>query len=140
VVKISGHIKNADQKCVVLAYSPRQRGNLNFDGFRNSGTYIGPNGDFKIEVDSLTHGAIYSLEFGDRFIQPVLFKRYSLHFDLDDQLAERPLFLEGTGAGKINLLNLPDLQYDQFFSCKLRTNSDEMATYQAPTGMERKKA
>ncbi|GJM28592.1 MAG: hypothetical protein DHS20C17_12270 [Cyclobacteriaceae bacterium] len=126
--RINGVLKDSDQNYIVLTYNPRLRGNLNFDGFRSTGTYVDESGYFDIKVDSLTDGAAYSLEFYDQGISLVLFEGDSIYCEINNN-PEDPMFFSGIGAGKNNVLKLPDLSYNDNYNTKEITSLDGILSY-----------
>ena len=48
-VIVEGAIKDLQEEYVMLAYTPRMRGNLNFDGFKSIGARVNAQGKFKLE-------------------------------------------------------------------------------------------
>lgn len=127
-VKISGSVKNSEQEYVNLTYVPRFRGNLNFDGFKSVGSNIDSKGNFKLLANKITDAANYSLEFQNQSIQLILFEGDNIHLTFDLNNLDNSLFATGKGAGKINVLNLKQFQYDNFDLEKHR-NINEFTTY-----------
>lgn len=110
-VVIEGTIQDADQAYVMLAYSPRARGNLNFDGFRSVGAPVNERGQFRLAAKNITPGANYRLFFPDSYVSINPFPGDHLQIDLyltDPQQT----FATGKGAGKFNVANLSQFQYD----------------------------
>lgn len=119
---VEGTIEDSNGEYVILNYTPRFRGNLNFDGFRSIGSFVDDHGKFKLQSNRITNAANYNLEILDKGINLVLMEgdRITLTFSLDDI---NNVFATGQGAGKINVLKLRQFQYDYFDLEKTRTLS-----------------
>lgn len=112
-ITITGHFEDSREQFVTLKYQPRMRGNLNFDSFRSVGTYIRTDGSFTIKASSISHSAKYGLEFPGNHIPMNLFEGDSIFLEIC--MADiGQTFATGVGAGKINILNLKQFQYDYF--------------------------
>lgn len=96
------------------------RGNLNFDNFKNLGTRINKNGYFELSSNSITHAASYNFVYENKYFNLVLFKGDNLNLEFEKEDPISTLFASGTGAGKINILNLgqfnPNLYYDEKYT------------------------
>lgn len=125
---INGYVKKSEQEYISLNYTPRLRGNLNFDNFKTLGSYIDSNGNFSFHSDKITDGANYTLEFKNKGIPLVLFSNdnVKLNFDIDNP--QTSLFATGKGAGKINMLNLTQLGYDNF-DLETKESLDDFKTH-----------
>lgn len=117
-VTIQGNAKNSDQEYIILEYLPRLRGNLNFDGFKNIGTRIDNKGNFTISSKYIIHSANYFLNLGDKGIKLVLFENDNIKLDFDINDIDNTLFATGKGAGKINVFNLKQFEYEQIDTLK----------------------
>lgn len=119
-IKISGKVNNSNQEYVYLAYQPLYRGNLNFDGFKSIGDRIDNKGNFFLLSGKIIDAADYWIQVKDKAFHLVLFNgdNIKLEFDLND--IESSLFAKGKGAGKINVLRLPqlksNLRYDKKYT------------------------
>lgn len=113
-IQINGYVNNSEQEYISLNYAPRLRGNLNFDNFKTIGSYIDSNGNFSFQSDKITDGANFTLEFKNKAIPLVLFSNDNFKLDFDIDNSQTSLFATGNGAGKINILNLTQLEYDNF--------------------------
>lgn len=112
-IVVEGTIMDAKEEYALLAYTPRMRGNLNFDGFKSIGAPVNEAGIFRLESKHITHGANYRLFFPKHYVGLILFEGDRIHLDIhlnDPKLT----FATGRGAGKINVLSLPQFQYDYF--------------------------
>lgn len=103
---IKGTILHSNQEYILLAYNPRQRGNLNFDDFKSVGTYIDKKGNFSLTTDKLTDKAIYSLEFANQNQSITLFDGDDITITFDINNANDTFFATGKGAGKLNVMHL----------------------------------
>ena len=126
-VIIEGHIKNPEAKYILLNYFPTLRGNLNFDGFKSIGSPVDAEGKFRLSSKYITHTAQYSLIHPGQALGLILFEGDSLYIDIPpvDSISS---FVTGRGAGKINLLNLPQFQY-QHFDLVQERSLEEFANY-----------
>ncbi|TKG95223.1 hypothetical protein EYV94_10960 [Puteibacter caeruleilacunae] len=117
-IKIAGKAINADQGYVLLAHQPLYRGNLNFDDFKSVADKIDDKGNFSLSSEKAIDGACYWLQVKDRSFRLILFNGddITLEFDVNDM--KNTLTAKGKGAGKINVLCLPQ------FDTKLRFNAD----------------
>lgn len=119
-IKISGKVINSDQEYVFLAHQPLYRGNLNFDDFKSIGDRIDDKGNFTLLSNKSIDAADYWVQIKDNSFHLILFQGddIELEFDLND--IENSLFAKGKGAGKINVLRLPqfdsNLGYDTIFT------------------------
>ena len=115
-VIVEGIIKDSNEEYVMLAYTPRMRGNLNYDGFRSIGTSIDKDGSFRLESSRVTDGGNYRLFFPEYMVPLVLFDDDSIHLEiyLAESSGQKSYFATGQGAGKINILDLEQFQYDYF--------------------------
>ena len=110
-VVIEGTIQDSNEEYALLAYSPLLRGNLNFDGFKSIGSPVDETGKFKLASEHITHGADYRLFFPQHYVPLNLFEGDRIHLDVYLKDPERT-FATGKGAGKINVLNLSQFQYE----------------------------
>ncbi len=119
-IKISGKVLNSDREFVILAHQPLFRGNLNFDGFKSIGDKIDDKGNFTLLSNKSIDAAYYWIQIKDNAFHLILFHgdNIKLEFDLND--IENTLSAKGKGAGKINVLGLPqfdsNLGYDIIFT------------------------
>ncbi|MEM9722791.1 MAG: hypothetical protein AAGA10_26225 [Bacteroidota bacterium] len=110
-IVVEGMIKDAEEDFAILAYSSRLRGNLNFDKFRSVGSRVNERGEFKLTAPKITHAATYRLFFPEHYVRLNLFAGDSIYLEI--YLEDSPnTFATGKGAGKVNVLNLPQFQYD----------------------------
>ncbi|MFA9392972.1 MAG: hypothetical protein ACERKD_24405 [Prolixibacteraceae bacterium] len=119
-IKIVGEVTNSNQEYVYLAHQPLYRGNLNFDGFKSIGDRIDDKGNFTLISDKVIDEADYWIQVKDRAFHLILFNgdNIKIKFDLKD--INNSLFAQGNGAGKINILRLPqfdsNLSYDTTYT------------------------
>ena len=116
--QISGNVQNSRQEYISLNYTPRLRGNLNYDDFENFDTHIDSNGHFKLHPHNITDAATYTLEFESGGLALVLFDGDEIKLDFDMDNPKTSLFVTGRGAGKINALNLAQFG---FYDSKIAT-------------------
>ena len=126
-VIIEGVVKNSEEEYVTLIHQSRMRGNLNFDTFRSIGTYLDKEGHFLLKGKNITDAARYGLEFPEHFISLNLFDGDSLYMDIDFEDINNA-FAMGKGAGKINVLNLAQFQYE-YFDLEKDRNFSEYGLY-----------
>ncbi len=119
-VKIVGNVKNSNQEYVVLFNESLCRGNLNFDGFRSVGNRIDKKGNFTLLSDKLVDASDYRMKVGNKFFHVVLFTGDDIKVSFDLTNPDSTLFALGKGAGKINVLQLPqfksNLRYDTTYT------------------------
>ncbi|MDN5214728.1 hypothetical protein QQ020_21800 [Fulvivirgaceae bacterium BMA12] len=124
---VEGKMKDSEEAYTILAYSPRMRGNLNFDGFKSVGAQINDEGKFRLEAKNITHAANYRLFFPKHMIPLLLFDGDSIYLEIYHTDIKQT-FATGRGAGKINVLNLPQLQYE-YFDLEQERNLNDFVHY-----------
>lgn len=124
---VEGVVAGAAEEFVSLTYSPRLRGNLNFDDFKNIGCYLNKEGGFKMEAENIMESGNYSLDFPNQSISFNLFEGDSIHYEVSLANLDQA-FATGKGAGKINLLNLAQYRSDYVDLAK-RRNLYEFVDY-----------
>lgn len=134
-ITVSGNVKNANQDYVLLSYSPRYRGNPSFEGFKSVGSQINPKGHFKLSSEKVTDGAEYLLLFKNYHIRLPLFDGDNIMIDFDIDKPGETIFVSGSGAGKINILNLEQFKREflsdlDFSLAKYVKYSDSIASLQ----------
>ena len=87
---------------------------MNFDGFKNIGSYIDSKGNFNLSSDKITDGANYTLEFENTGIPLILFDGDNIELSFDIKNLDNSLTATGKGAGKINVLRLKQFDFDNF--------------------------
>lgn len=119
-VKITGKVKNSNHEYLYLAHQPLFRGNYNSDGFKSVGDKIDDKGNFDLISENLIDAADYWIQIKDKAFQLVLFKGDNLKLDIDLKNIDSSLFIQGKGAGKINVLRLTqfesNLHYDTIYT------------------------
>lgn len=113
-VKIVGKVKNSDQEYVYLAHQPLYRGNLNFDGFKSIGDRIDDKGNFTLISDKSIDAADYWIQVKDKAFHLVLFRGDDIKLEFDLKDIDSSLFVQGRGAGKINVLRLAQFANPEF--------------------------
>ncbi|MBT3382673.1 MAG: hypothetical protein HN778_06465 [Prolixibacteraceae bacterium] len=126
-ITVQGNVKNSNQDYVLLSYSPRYRGNPSFEGFKNIGLQITPEGQFKLSTKKITDGAEYALLFKKSHIKLQLFEGDNILLDFDIDKPNETLFASGRGAAKINILNLA--QFKREFLSDLNFSLTEYVKY-----------
>lgn len=129
-VIVEGIIENSNEEYVMLAYTPRMRGNLNHDGFRSIGSSIDKDGSFRLECSGVADGGNYRLFFPDYMVPLVLFDNDSIHLEINltESGEQKSYFATGQGAGKINVLDLDQFQYD-YFDLEVERTLEEHGLY-----------
>ena len=107
---VRGNVENSNQDYIILGYSPRYRGILSFDRYKNIGSQINKSGRFTLTSEKVTDGANYSLLFKNSGIRLPLFKGDNIEVDFDINNPDETLFVTGEGAGKINILKLEQFE------------------------------
>ena len=111
---LNGTVKNANGEIVTLIYRPFLRGSLNPLGFNSMGTQISKEGKFTLKSDKILDGTEYYIIFNDKNITGlVLFEGDNINLNFDINKPSETLFATGKGAGKINMMHLP--QFDDEF-------------------------
>jgi hypothetical protein len=110
-ITIHGIVKNSGQEYVTLNYQPRFRGALSFDGYHTAGAETDNKGQFSLKTGNITDGAEYYLDFDKKIIRLVLFPDDRLRIEADLKNLAESIFVTGKGAGKINVLHLPQFDY-----------------------------
>ncbi|MEM6379583.1 MAG: hypothetical protein AAF705_15360, partial [Bacteroidota bacterium] len=132
--KLSGKVKNAEGTYAVFMYIPRMRGTLNYDGFNNIGTWIASDGSFAFDAETITHGGNYTLKIKDKYVSIVAFEEDQIQLEMDLSADSNIFFARGRGAGKINVLDLPQFDYVPFDADwtkeRFRGHSDSVVTTQ----------
>lgn len=126
-ITVRGNLKNSNQDYVLLSYTPRIRGNPNFEGFKSVGSQINPKGLFKLSSKKMTDGAEYSLWFKNNIISLPLLEGDNILLDFDIDKPKEILFVTGKGAAKINILNFE--QFKRAYLSDLDLSLTEYANY-----------
>ncbi len=113
-IRLSGTVKNSNEEYAVLIYTPRKRGNINYDGFKSIGTWLDPKGNFNLNAAQVTHGGNYTLKIKDHYSHMVFFKGDNIHLEMNLSSPSNSFFATGRGGGKLNVLNLPQLKYTPY--------------------------
>ncbi|MGQ2983914.1 hypothetical protein [Flavobacterium sp.] len=114
-------VKNTGQDYVTLNYEPRLRGTLSPEGYQATGAVIDSKGNFKLGSDRIADGAEYYLDFNKKIIRLVLFNDDELKLEADLDNLQGSIFATGKGAGKINVMYLPQFEY-KLIDTKLSLN------------------
>ncbi len=104
-------VKNTGQDYITLNYEPRLRGTLSPEGYQATGAAIDGKGRFKLESSQITDGAEYYVDFNKKIIRLVLFNDDKLKLEADLDNLQKSIFATGKGAGKINVMHLPQFEY-----------------------------
>jgi hypothetical protein len=115
-IKFTGNIRNSNGEFVFLKYEPGIAGSLNFEGFINTGCKIGTNGKIDLSCNKITDRAGYRIYVKNKFKDLVLFNGDHLQMDLDMKNIDSSFFVRGKGAGKINIMQLPQFQLQPYFT------------------------
>lgn len=117
-VKIIGDVRNSNHEYVILAHRPLSRGNLNPDGFISIGNRIDDKGNFSLISDKLIDAAGYWIQVKDKAYNLILFNGDNLKLDFDLNNLDSSFFAQGIGAGKINVLRLPQFDSNLMYDTK----------------------
>ncbi len=119
VTVIKGKVQNSNNEFVSMRYFSKLRAAMNFDGFRSMGTRINKHGTFEFRSDAITEGAEYILYTGDIGVTLALFRGDKIKLEFDIEEGRKSLFATGKGAGKINVLRLPQFNYSLIYNSNL---------------------
>ncbi|MEL7118472.1 MAG: hypothetical protein AAFO07_03495, partial [Bacteroidota bacterium] len=71
-------------------------------------------GTFTLQSEKITHAGLYTLKIKDNYSNIALFEGDNINLDIDLSEPSNSFFATGIGAGKLNVMKLPQLAYPTY--------------------------